>query len=709
VDLARGRVDCGPGYKGAGPVGAPFDMQNVSQAPTVLEYEDGSKREVVIPPTNVKDYFAALRKRMEADRSAMFQVVPTGEEDYKHYELKKITFPMGLLEINGLTASGTVEEVVFSPTIMRMTGMEFPLLHSLTRVKLSRSLGVIPENAFIRCKHLVEINLEHVLEIGPNAFSHCVSLTKAIMSRAVEIKETAFLDCIKLREIVAPRVEIIGASAFEGCELLEEVRMPLVRTISEAAFANCVKLKSVHFPAAQTIEKQAFDETVLVDLDFPSVTTISNDSFSFVATIKTVNLQNIASVPEALFYFKEKLERVDIPTALSIEQSAFDTCNGLKTVNAPLVREVGELAFRSCRSLEQITLESVSLLKFGAFRSCSNLKRIEMPSIFDITWEAFSGCKSLHTIVGTPQYLGVEAFLGCTSLETFPSSNVKIFSKNCFKDCYSLKNIEVQKDVVAVDGLWFDGRRPKELTLTVWADSFTTGLNHRPVVADFHKCADRALHLRIILSEEEADAMTENPKDAEARLPIWESFTERFGRATRTITYLREDRSSVYQRIVQDRDKRAVYAVMKLFESFGLPGDISTSIMGETSLISNEKGVRGAANSVYSYLQGDEERQKLERDFQLTPDEERTIAENAEKAAAKHAADVAEAAARRSRPGIKHPADDEAAGLVKRLRESAREAKRPVDADAAGPAKRPREFPPGFLLSEIPTSIFIRA
>lgn len=684
-------------------------MLNVSQAATVLEYGDGSKQNVVIPPTNVKDYFAALGKRMETDRSAFFQAVLDPTEDHNQYDLKKITFPMGLLEINGLAPSGTVEEVVFSPTIMRMTGMEFPLLHSLKRVKLSRSLGVIPENAFIRCKHLVEINLEHVLEIGPNAFHECVSLKKAIMSRAVEIKEAAFFNCINLREIVAPRVETIGASAFERCIMLEEVRMPLVGTISEAAFASCVELKSVHFPAAQTIDPHAFAKTALVDLDFPSVTMLSYESISSVTNIKTIKLKNIQIVPSLVFSLNQTLERIDIPTALFIETVAFDSCSGLKTVNAPLVQEVRHGAFKLCTSLEQIALESVYRLESEAFRSCSNLKRIEIPSLNRIESEAFSGCKSLHTIVGTPEYLDQEAFLGCTSLETFPSSNVRIFGKNCFKDCFSLKNIEVAKNVVAVDGLWFDGRRPKELTLTVWADSFTTELNHRPVVADFHKCADRALHLRIILSEEDANAMAENPEDAEARLRIWESFTERSDRATRTITYLREDRSSVYQRIVQDRDKHAVYTVMKLFESFGLPGTISTSIMGETSLISNEKGVRGAANSVYSYLQDDEERQSLQREFQLTPDEEREIAANAEEAAAKHAADVAEAAARRSRPGIKHPADDDAAGLVKRLRESAKEAKRPVDADAAGPAKRPREFPPGFLLSEIPTSIFIRA
>eukprot|EP00984_Skeletonema_dohrnii_P022408 scaffold11544_cov101-Skeletonema_dohrnii-CCMP3373.AAC.2 len=141
------------------------------------------------------------------------------------------------------------------------TGGDQVVPMDVRRVRIDKSVNIIPSRAFaFRC-HLIYVEFHDGIEIiGKWALYSCYSL-KSVKSLGVKIiEEGAFGDCRGLMEIeFGDMLETIGSRAFYNCESLRSVTMPSVRSIGRYAFDNCHHLTDLDLPEGlETIQEAAF-------------------------------------------------------------------------------------------------------------------------------------------------------------------------------------------------------------------------------------------------------------------------------------------------------------------------------------------------------------------------------------------------------------------------------------------------------------------
>ena len=134
---------------------------------------------------------------------------------------------------------------------------------SIKSIKIPKSITVIEDSAFARCKSLVKVEMTNgLLTIGKSAFSECVSLNDLKLPESLQtIGLGAFFKCEKLTSVEIPNnVSNIYSSAFENCRELQNIKLSNKLTIiNNSTFANCIKLKSIEIPdCVVTIGSRAF-------------------------------------------------------------------------------------------------------------------------------------------------------------------------------------------------------------------------------------------------------------------------------------------------------------------------------------------------------------------------------------------------------------------------------------------------------------------
>lgn len=101
----------------------------------------------------------------------------------------------------------------------------------------------------------------------------------------------------------------------------------------------------------------AYDSLEKVVLS-PSVTKISRSAFSHVASLKSINLNNVQIIENAAFT-ESGVESVTFENeGLEIGKYAFDTCESLTSVTAKKIQDLGESAFNGCTALTSFNCES---------------------------------------------------------------------------------------------------------------------------------------------------------------------------------------------------------------------------------------------------------------------------------------------------------------------------------------------------------------
>lgn len=110
----------------------------------------------------------------------------------------------------------------------------------LTTVKLGTGIKLMPENAFVGCSKLVNIEMFGIEEIGNYAFRDCISLTEIALSPNLKrIGNEAFGNCINLEYVEIPEgTEHIGKFAFLGCSKITRILIPkTIKVIEQWPFA----------------------------------------------------------------------------------------------------------------------------------------------------------------------------------------------------------------------------------------------------------------------------------------------------------------------------------------------------------------------------------------------------------------------------------------------------------------------------------------
>lgn len=216
---------------------------------------------------------------------------------------------------------------------------------------------------------------------------------------------------LKTKKVVIPEgISVIDDYAFYQSEDLEEVVLPeSLSIIKERSFANNKKLKKIILPK--------------------NLTYIGNSAFSGC----------------------ENLEEIIIPKGVKkINYRAFANCKRLKKIIIEDgVEEIDWAAFTDCQNLEEITLpNSIKTINKQVFMNCKKLRKVKLPEhLTSLPDQLFSGCERLELILNEKvEALGDYTFENCKNLKVFPQ-HIKSFGIGCFKNCRSLRSVELGQDI----------------------------------------------------------------------------------------------------------------------------------------------------------------------------------------------------------------------------------------------------------------------
>ena len=281
----------------------------------------------------------------------------------------------------------------------------------------------------------------NVTSIGNSAFRSCTSLTSVTIGNSVtSIDDYAFEGCTSLTNITIPNsVTSIGSYAFTGCVSLKSVTIPnSVTSIGDNAFYKCASLTDIIIPN--------------------SVTSIGNSTFEYCTSLTSVTIPN---------------------SVTSIGGSAFSGCTSLTSVTIPnSVTSIGGSAFRSCTSLTSVTIgNSVTSIGDYVFKNCEKLEKIVYTGTLS-QWRAIKGSDNISLIVTCKDtvvaneiiienikyrilddktawvigYIGEPQNLIIPSKIKYDGFSFKVDTivKNAFKDCTSLKSVEIADSVTSI-------------------------------------------------------------------------------------------------------------------------------------------------------------------------------------------------------------------------------------------------------------------
>ena len=171
----------------------------------------------------------------------------------------------GFSSTDALTLANNKIETIHLPKNLKTIGaFAFADLPKLKAIKVPNAVATIENSAFIRCKELLEMDIESVTTLGQSAFYACDKLHSVKLSNSlVTIEDSTFSVCKALSSITLPdSVTEIKNNAFKFCESLQSVKMSKnISIIGEAAFSHCYVLKDpLNLPNTLTvIRKEAFD------------------------------------------------------------------------------------------------------------------------------------------------------------------------------------------------------------------------------------------------------------------------------------------------------------------------------------------------------------------------------------------------------------------------------------------------------------------
>jgi len=166
----------------------------------------------------------------------------------------------------------------------------------VVRVRIDKSVKIIPREAFQGRRHLIYVEFHDGIEIiEKHAFHSCYSLKGSIKLLGVKvIKARVFANCGGLTDVeFGVELETIGESAFYNCTSLTRIRMPSVTAIGRWAFTTCVQLTDLDLPEGlERLQEFAFHSCIaLRRIAVPLKSKmIEDDVFGDCPNLKTMEL-----------------------------------------------------------------------------------------------------------------------------------------------------------------------------------------------------------------------------------------------------------------------------------------------------------------------------------------------------------------------------------------------------------------------------------
>lgn len=331
------------------------------------------------------------------------------------------------------------------------------LVPAVTTVNFSEDNAVaVPDNAFINCTLLKEVNMTDKVEsIGSSAFRWCSALESiAIKAGVTALPESVFSDCAALQSVnTGANVAEIGNEAFFNCTALKDLTFGnKLTSIGDKTFYNCSALEEIILtPGVKSVGELAFGYTgSLKKAAYPDA--IENPYMTGI---------NVAypAVEDETVIIDKWIYRAD-PTASDV-----NTIVKTGIYYAPLATEgehtfdngvtlVGAKAFEGCDKITKLTMPGVEVLGAEAFSGCSTLAETELSGdLAAVPEKAFFGCVALKgfSVPGSVSSIGNKAFSGCSALADLTMVNgVSKIGDYAFEDCAALTSVVLPGTVTEV-------------------------------------------------------------------------------------------------------------------------------------------------------------------------------------------------------------------------------------------------------------------
>ena len=269
--------------------------------------------------------------------------------------------------------------------------------NTLKEIVLPTTLTTIPTGCFYGYKKLMNINLDHIKELGKNALRDCVSL--------------------RFEDLQLPNLEKLYEDAFYGVQITK---------ISD--LGNITEL-----PTGTSSNHTYGDRTVLTEIVIP---------------------EHITRIPAYFMYNYQKLTTCNINSNIeSIGANAFQYCSNfsIEDLNLPKLTELGAMAFygvsiKKVSSLGSITklLSKTGNAGGGTFMRCTELESINWPStLTEIGYSTCQSCSKLQSTIFPESLLtiGANAFQFCSSTSIMIAPKVTSIGANAFQSCQNLQYV----------------------------------------------------------------------------------------------------------------------------------------------------------------------------------------------------------------------------------------------------------------------------
>ena len=185
------------------------------------------------------------------------------------------------------------------------------------------------------------------------------------------INSYVFYNQSLLTTVEAPEASIVSNAAFNGCTNLTTISFPLATAVFSMGFSGCKKLSNVYMPNLVSVNSYAFQSCSLSVVNFPSLTTASENAFAYNSYLTDVSLPHLFYVSTRTFRNCPALVNVSLPMMSTCGSEAFYSCTNLPSISLPNITSINANAFTNCKSLMSIYLLGtfVRLMSSTAFNS----------------------------------------------------------------------------------------------------------------------------------------------------------------------------------------------------------------------------------------------------------------------------------------------------------------------------------------------------
>lgn len=435
--------------------------------------------------------------------------------------LKSVTLPSALTKIQQDAFSGclALEEISIPAGVTTLTANMFQNCPALAKITFEESTTAIEVGVNIwgstaaADRGLVELYINRPVTTtgatGPAAmpFPSLPKLAKVVYGEnaTTDIPSYSYQNCKALTEVVLPAgltgiggqaflntgltsidipagVTTISSSTFSGCSALADVKMGGgVTKIDDMAFYNA-GVKTITWPSALTsIGAYAFSGASFEGgLNLPAaLTTIGSQAFAKNASVTAINLPaTVKSIGSAAFMSCPALAKYtvaeDNEAYKVLATGALATKDGALILNYPAANpattfadadatEIDAYAFYNAKNLTEINFAKANVYGDYAF-SGTGIKNIVVNGT--IGRYLLKDCKSLEEVTVGGKEVPFGICSGCSALTKYNRLNdITIVRQEAFKDCTSLKSLDLGRILVIIEADAFAGISPMEITV----------------------------------------------------------------------------------------------------------------------------------------------------------------------------------------------------------------------------------------------------